>query len=319
MISSVPHPPSVRAIITFNFATSSRLIHRRKSIQCPLDNKIVRWNTLTNIAVPVFQFSDEIIVCSLQVEGDLLMVGGMRGELWVLNVRTGKQIISNQRLTLEDNAICNAITIYHTPHGVKRVLVSDNDSFVRNFDYATFNAVIDYRTDWPVNYAVGSHDGRNVLLVGDHADALVLDAHNGVVTHTLHGHSDHSFSAAIRCDDITYATASQDCTTRIWDIRQTKESIHCLSARIAPVRSVKFSSDGSMLVMAEAVDYLHIFDVEQQFQQAQVIDMFGMINGFDLSDDDETLFTGVKDRQYGCIMQYERLQSADDLAEDLYY
>lgn len=271
------------------------------------NKRIVRWNSVTDTYTPVFQFNDQILICSLQIEEDLLMVGGMHGELWVFNVRTGQQIITNQRLSNEEDSICNAITVYDSCNGNRRVLVSNNDSFVRSFDYPSFNVVMDYNCDWAVNYAVGSPvHGRTILIVGDSKDCLVVDSNSGERIHTLVGHTDYSFSASIHKDGILYATASQDCTTRIWDIRHTRESLHCISARMAPMRSVRFSSDGTLLCIAEASDYLHVHGVANDFATAQTIDVFGEISGFALSDDDSHLYVGIKEQMYGCVVAYER-------------
>lgn len=59
----------------------------------------------------------------------------------------------------------------------------------------------------------------------------------------------------------------QDTTTRVWDIRQPGKSLAVLSGRMGAVRSLRFSSDGRFLAMAEPADFVHVFDVKAGFQR----------------------------------------------------
>lgn len=60
---------------------------------------------------------------------------------------------------------------------------------------------------------------------------------------------------------------AQDTTTRVWDIRQPGKSLVVLSGRMGAVRSLRFSSDGRFLAMAEPADFVHLFDVEGGFKR----------------------------------------------------
>lgn len=59
----------------------------------------------------------------------------------------------------------------------------------------------------------------------------------------------------------------QDTTTRVWDIRQPSQSLVVLSGRMGAVRSLRFSSDGRFLAMAEPADFVHVFDVDEGFER----------------------------------------------------
>jgi len=61
---------------------------------------------------------------------------------------------------------------------------------------------------------------------------------------------------------------AQDTTTRIWDIRQPGKSLAVLSGRMGAVRSLRFSSDGRFLAMAEPADFVHVFDVKAGFHRS---------------------------------------------------
>jgi hypothetical protein len=60
--------------------------------------------------------------------------------------------------------------------------------------------------------------------------------------------------------------------------------------------------------MAETTDYIHIYDVNEDFNHCQIIDLFGEISGIDISSDDSNLFIGVQDINHGCLLDYKRIE-----------
>ncbi len=107
---------------------------------------------------------------------------------------------------------------------------------------------------------------------------------------TLKGHLDACFSCSWSPCGNLLATGSQDGTCHIFDVRKfgsfhsyhkyhtrrlNTSSLHILPAVLAPIQSVKFSPDGCILAVAEADDYVHIFNVKNDFNTSQTIDFFG--------------------------------------------
>ena len=62
---------------------------------------------------------------------------------------------------------------------------------------------------WPVNYASMQPGGAALAVVGDHPDALLLDARSGQEMATLHGHLDYSFAVAWHPSRPLLATGNQ--------------------------------------------------------------------------------------------------------------
>jgi len=58
-----------------------------------------------------------------------------------------------------------------------------------------------------------------------------------------------------------------------------------LKGYIGAVPSLRFSSNGSFLAMAELVDFIHVFDAKRNYDQCQEIDLFGEIVGISFSPD----------------------------------
>lgn len=123
---------------------------------------------------------------------------------------------------------------------------------------------------------------------------------------TLTGHLDFCFASAWHPNGHIFATGNQDTSCRLWDARNLSSSLAVLKGRIGAIRSLRFTSDGRFLAMAEPADFVHVYDVYQDFQKSQEIDIFGEIAGVSFSPDAQALFIGVADRTYGSLLEYNR-------------
>jgi WD40 repeat protein len=126
--------------------------------------------------------------------------------------------------------------------------------------------------------------------------------------HELRGHIDYSFASAWNPDGRTFATGNQDKTCRIWDARNLSKSVAVLRGNIGAIRSIRYTSDGKFLALAEPADFIHIFDVESGYNRKQELDFFGEIAGMSFSPDTEVLFVGAHDANYSSLLQFGRRQ-----------
>ncbi|KAG9448851.1 hypothetical protein H6P81_008816 [Aristolochia fimbriata] len=244
-------------------------------------------------------------VSTLAVKDKLLVAGGFQGELICKYLdRPGVSFCC--RTTYDDNAITNAVDIYDSPSGAVRFMASNNDCGVRDFDMERFQLCKHFRFPWPVNHTSLSPDGKLLVIVGDNPDGILVDSRTGKTISPLCGHLDFSFASAWHPDGRTFATGNQDKTCRIWDVRNLSESVAALKGNLGAIRSIRFTSDGQFMAMAEPADFVHVFDVRSGYEKEQEIDFFGEISGVSFSPDTESLFIGVWDRTYGSLLQYGR-------------
>lgn len=80
----------------------------------------------------------------------------------------------------------------------------------------------------------------------------------------LNGHLDYSFASAWHPDGVTFATGNQDKTCRVWDVRNLSKSVAVLKGNLGAIRSIKFTSDGQYMAMAEAADFVHIYNTDTE-------------------------------------------------------
>nr|KAJ0199860.1 hypothetical protein LSAT_V11C600320220 [Lactuca sativa] len=210
------------------------------------------------------------------------------------------------RTTYDDNAITNAVEIYDSLSGGKHFMASNNDGGVREYDMERFQLMNHFRFPWPVNHSSLSPDRKLIAVVGDHLDALVVDSTNGKTVGSVEGHLDYSFASAWHPDGRVFATGNQDKTCRVWDLRNLSNPVSVLKGNMGAVRSVRFSSNGQFLVVAEPADFVHVYDTNLNYEKRQEIDFFGEISGVSLSPDDESLYIGVWDRTYASLLQYNK-------------
>lgn len=240
-------------------------------------------------------------ISTMIAKDDLVIAGGFFGEVVAKNMRT-HVVEYNKRITYDENAITNAIDIFGS-----KVMTSNNDCCVRLFDLPTFTKLNEFVFSKAVNHATRQPDGKMVAVVGDDNPVHVMDGDCGEIIATLHGHEDFSFATGWHGGGRLFATGSQDRTCRIWDIRKLSQSLCVLGAHAGAMRSLRFSSCGRFLAMAEPRDFVHIYDVASgDFEYCQEIDLFGEIAGISIAPDSGALFIGMYDRNYGSLLEYER-------------
>ncbi|KAK3155121.1 hypothetical protein QOZ80_2BG0199140 [Eleusine coracana subsp. coracana] len=245
-------------------------------------------------------------VSTLAVKDNLLVAGGFQGELICKHLnREGISFCC--RTTYDDNAITNAVEIFNTSSGAVHFIASNNDSGVRDYDMERFQLCKHFQFEWPVNHTSLSPDRKVVVIVGDVPDGLLIDANTGKTLHSMKGHHDYSFASAWNPDGRTFATGNQDKTCRIWDVRNLSKAVHVLRGNLGAIRSIRFTSDGQFMSMAEPADFVHIYDVKSDYNRRQELDFFGEISGTSFSPDTDALFVGVWDRTYGSLLQFGRL------------
>ncbi|XP_058222197.1 uncharacterized WD repeat-containing protein C2A9.03-like isoform X1 [Rhododendron vialii] len=251
------------------------------------------------------QTLSRVQISTMAVKDNLLVAGGFQGEL-ICKFLSQPGVAFSTKIAADENAITNAVDIYHNSNGSIRIMTANNDAQVRVFDAGNFACLSRFSFPWSVNNTSVSPDGKLMAVLGDSAECLIADTQSGKVLGNLKGHFDYSFASAWHLDGQNLATGNQDTTCRLWDVRNLSQSIAVLKGRMAAIRAIRFTSDGRFMAMAEAADFVHIFDTQSAYAKVQEIDLFGEIAGISFSPDTEALFVGVADRTYGSLLEFNR-------------
>ncbi|KAG0057400.1 hypothetical protein BGZ83_010859 [Gryganskiella cystojenkinii] len=232
-------------------------------------------------------------ITTLAAMDDLLMVGGMDGGFSFMNLQTCKNPVLGS-FSDTDYFEVNAIEMSRSRTGDPHAYVSTNDKHVRCLDLRTLEQKASYPTNWFVNYTAQSPDGHMIALVGDDKNGEIMSVNSRERIATLTGHRWHTFSAAWSPTSTMLATGGDDRSTCIFDTRMMNRPVHILGSEIQEsVRSLRYSSCGRYLAMAEDSSRVHIVDTASDYTKAQVIDFVGDISGISFTPDAESLFIGV--------------------------
>ena len=257
----------------------------------------------------------QVEINTMAAKHDLVVVGGYGGELICKylgkkNVSYCSKITENNfhaDIDTDNDTSTNSIEIYQSPGGATRLLTSCNDCGVRVFDLGGgFSRIKHFTYPWAINHACVSPDNKLFLVVGDNVEGFLSDCQTGKNVATLQGHLDFSSASAWHPNGRLFATGNQDTTCRLWDVRNTSTSLEVLKGNLGAIRSIKFSSDGQFMAMAEEVDFVHIYDTKHMYNKSQEIDFFGELTGISFSPDTESLFIGVQEVSYGFLLEYNR-------------
>src|SRR5579871_1284460 len=91
------------------------------------------------------------------------------------------------------------------------------------------------------------------------------------------------------------------------------ESYLTLQGTMGAIRSVHFSSDGKYLAMAEAADYVHIYDASSGlYEDKQSIEFIGETSGVTFDPSCERLFIGNADDLVGSMYEFGRVHGTQD-------
>lgn len=143
-----------------------------------------------------------------------------------------------------------------------------------------------------------SPDGSRIASSGgSEGDVLIWDTSTGLVSQTLHGHSDLVNCVAFRPDGKRLASASYDKTIKIWDAA-TGHEIRTLRGHSQRVTHLSFSPDGRRLAMISADRTTKIWDPATG-REALTLASGGYDPGVSFSPDGTRLAATTMDRSIG--------------------
>ena len=285
---------------------------------------VALWNPTSNHEHKCFGIRDvcgaHSKISTICATADLLLVGGFYGELVVQKVhdyahyhpllergaaeRRPPTVV--KRITHDDNGITNLIVPFHHT-SPEKFLLSSNDAHIRIYDALSHKIIPLYRRTSAVNAAKVSPCGRMLAVATDSRELEIFDLRSDTLVQRLAGHVGFTFSCDWHCDGRLLATGNEDHSTRIYDVRgRTDAALYALGSRMAPVRNVLFSPEGSVLAVMEESDFVIFYDVASGFDRCSTLDFFGETSGISFTPDGDYGYVGCGDAQRGGIIELRR-------------
>ncbi|KAI9030132.1 hypothetical protein CLU79DRAFT_734208 [Phycomyces nitens] len=259
------------------------------------DDSVRHWSPQRSRSRLVTSFPMKVI--SMICSHDILLVGGARGEYACRRLDSNDNMSYFGTPTQNPNGTTNHLDIIDLNRGGLTALISGNDETTHFIDLETMETEQIIQFSFPVNHTATSPDKGMLCAVGDSTKTVVADINNGSEIFSIDEHHDFSFSCCWSPDGRTFATGNQDKTTRVYDIRNTSRSLHLLSGKVGAIRSLQYSNDGKYLVASEHIDYIHVYDANDDYRSSQVINLFGSIAGVSLTPDGQSLFVANSDEE----------------------
>lgn len=291
----------------------------RHLVSCPsafdvcfvYEQKVRLWNSVYRVAKDLLYANTigrNTKICTLSTTSSLVLIGGASNEV-ILHKIYNEDEQSPQLISIDSTTSHHIINHIKSTHDETRSMICSNDSTVKLIDLSTGQVVQSIPMAVPMNCSSFHSSDQIYCVVGDDSQGVLCDIRANQPFATLIGHLDHLFGVDISSDGISIATGSQDRTTRIYDMRKLgnpSNSIVCLHANVGPIRTVRYSSDGSVLAVGESDDFVTLYDAMSGYRFQQTIDFFGEISGLDFAPCTDNLFLGISSYESGCIMEFKK-------------
>lgn len=280
-------------------------------LDCIIDSKNLNHNSYSRIST--IACSDSLLACGT-FEGNYILSD--------ISKHNEPRTIGEYSITKSSNGIINNLIVLDDGH----LLLALNDSSVVFVDTNT-QSKSKIASPFPINCMTENPFQPNELLAtGDCVDSLVIDKRSGLFHKdniSLKGHMDFGFGCDWSpSDENMLLTGNQDCCVKVWDKRNTKQSVYTWLSALGsssthggPVRNVKFSHHGEYISWAESLDHVGILPVSDltgpsgnTHLRVQNIDFIGKCTGLAFApadDDSEILNIGISDCPLGGIMTHK--------------
>jgi len=279
------------------------VIPKKTDLLYPCSNGFIH-NSLTEFKEKKITIEEGLHPITMDYNENIVSLGTSNGKLILYNL--DKQETVYNKVIIGNNSHNNCVTFFKQK-GTMKLACGGDDNRLLIYDINNNDIKLSFETETEksVNNIKSSPDGNLLIVQTDQKEVDVFDIRNGKIITKLIGHEDYGFTGDWHPDGIHIATGNQDCTCRIWDLRKPKKAVNILQAHLGSVSAVKYSKTGENLIVGENIDFTSIYNVENNYNDMQVIDYFGEVLGLNFDNEDgESLFFGVMLQKYNGIFEF---------------
>ncbi|KAJ2548725.1 hypothetical protein EV175_004720, partial [Coemansia sp. RSA 1933] len=257
------------------------------------------------------QMPSQFKVRSMCADAGLVFVGDNRGRYCVKSLQTDAVAAGDSLGALCEDAV-NHASPGVTRSGAAVIACAHASGAVRCLNVARLDVTETCVSGWCANSSSLAHNGTLQCVVGDSTEALLIDPRCGATSDPiarLTGHLGYLLSCSLSPDGNLVATASQDTSIRVYDVRRPQQSLATLCGYMGAMCAVRFSRCGNFLLGMETADYVHVYDA-RSFERSQSIGFMGESAGAAFSPDSNCLFLAVADSIHGSSLAEYTLEAS---------
>ncbi|KXZ46711.1 hypothetical protein GPECTOR_41g675 [Gonium pectorale] len=264
------------------------------------DSSVLHYNAGTGEATAVLSL--DWCPNSMTYAHGILAAGGPTSQLYVKDLRE-KRVLHRDPI---GGSVNNAIHIAKVA-GRLLLYACNNEYVVKVYSIEPHSLAANaaFRTPVPINYCALSPDGRFLSCVGDCSETMVYAVRESTYSriHTFHEALDTGISTAWSPTGTLMASAHQDGSVAVWDMR-SPEVVH-RNRYTAAARNVKFCPGVlDLLAVAEHEDLVHLLD-SRMWSATQTLNagcgQCHDISGISFSPSADRLWVGLDD----CVLSYD--------------
>ncbi len=220
-----------------------------------------------------YTLGDRVYSIAISPDGKYLAAGGLSPKLIIIDLEINQQVIdlSNDYEYISCLVFSpdgkTLLACYERPGNVMKTWETATWTETATFSYTTER--FDYHD------VLFTPDGKSLVIASTRNDIEFLDLETGQIVKTLQGHSRAPYQIAFSPDGLLLASASDDMTLRIWDVKNGTAVLILRNQH--EVGTVAFSPDGKLLAFGVWEEGIQVWALNEELPPTSAASASGEI------------------------------------------
>ena len=197
-----------------------------------------------------------------------------------------------------------------------KLLRTGNDCFLKTYDLNKNNEIIyELLNDSPINHCDINFNKNLIISVGDSINVELFDLKTKKNIIKLIEHYDYGIVCKFNpYNDNYFASGNQDCSCKIWDIRNLNNSVETLFGKYESIGDLIWMKNNKIAFIENAF-YGHIYDTKKKC--IQDFEYFGLFNGIEYDEIKNIFYIAIQNVN-GNIICYEKIKGNNNSLNNIF-
>ena len=197
-----------------------------------------------------------------------------------------------------------------------KLLRTGNDCFLKIYDLNKNNEIIyELLNDSPINHCDINFNKNLIISVGDSINVELFDLKTKKNIIKLIEHYDYGIVCKFNpYNDNYFASGNQDCSCKIWDIRNLNNSVETLFGKYESIGDLIWMKNNKIAFIENAF-YGHIYDTKKKC--IQDFEYFGLFNGIEYDEIKNIFYIAIQNVN-GNIICYEKIKGNNNSLNNIF-